>query len=410
MKRIENMLRREIGLDSASVGTSLIERTVRLRMKAHGLAKIEEYHQLLETSRDELEELIEAVVVSETWFYRDREAFIVFANLVRDDWLPQNPAKTLRVLSVPCSTGEEPYSLAMTLLDAGLPRNRFAIDAVDLSARALERAQHAVYGKNSFRGKALEFRGCYFFETKDGYALRREICECVQFHRGNLLEGEFFTNRAGYDFIFCRNLLIYFDRATQSQAFKQLHGLLSPRGVLFVGPAELPLVSGTGFSSANIPMSFACRKAGLREKEQRSKGAKEQIPVSPFPSAPLPTAPVRPPPAPAPAAAHLGLAEELTAARALADAGKLDAAAALCESHLRSRGPSAQVFYLLGLVRDAAGDPVAIDYYRKALYLEPNHYESLLQLALMLEKSGAAEEARTLKRRAQRLQQKRGEM
>jgi chemotaxis protein methyltransferase WspC len=229
MKLIETLLRRHIGLDSASVGSSLIERSIRLRMKSLGLTRTDEYRALIESSRDEWDELVESVVVAETWFFRDREAFVTFAKLVRTEWLPHNPAKILRVLSVPCSTGEEAFSVAMTLIDAGLPRNRFTIDAVDLSARALERARCAVYGKNSFRGKALDFRARHFSETENGYALRREICDCVEFHRGNLLEEKFFADRAAYDFIFCRNLLIYFDRATQSQALKQLHKLLGPR-------------------------------------------------------------------------------------------------------------------------------------------------------------------------------------
>ena len=89
--------------------------------------------------------------------------------------------------------------------------------------------------------------------------------------------------------------------------------------------------------------------------------------------------------------------------RALADAGKLAEAASLCDAHLKSAGPDAQAYYLLGLVSDAAGDPAALDHYRKALYLEPNHYETLLQMALLLEKNGDTTGARAYKRRAERV-------
>ena len=99
---------------------------------------------------------------------------------------------------------------------------------------------------------------------------------------------------------------------------------------------------------------------------------------------------------------------DLETARQLADAGKLTEAAAICESHLQTAGPSAHAYYLLGLVRDADGDATAMDYYRKAIYLEPNHYESLLQMSLLLEKNGDASGARTLKRRAGRVQQQAG--
>jgi chemotaxis protein methyltransferase WspC len=97
---------------------------------------------------------------------------------------------------------------------------------------------------------------------------------------------------------------------------------------------------------------------------------------------------------------------DLAAARQLADAGKLADAAAICQAHLDRQGPSAQAFYLLGLVRDSGGDPQAVDYYRKALYLEPDHYETLLQMSLLLEKNGDRAGARTFKQRAERVQQK----
>jgi chemotaxis protein methyltransferase WspC len=92
----------------------------------------------------------------------------------------------------------------------------------------------------------------------------------------------------------------------------------------------------------------------------------------------------------------------LEKARTLADAGKLKEAVETCENHLRQTGPCAQVFYLLGLLRDAAGDPCAVEFYRKALYLDPNHYETLLQMALLAQKNGDSNQARAFKSRAQR--------
>jgi len=105
-----------------------------------------------------------------------------------------------------------------------------------------------------------------------------------------------------------------------------------------------------------------------------------------------------------PSAAHsvVRAPSDLDAARQLADAGHLKEAATVCQEHLRNQGPSPQAYYLLGLVADASGDPQAIDYYRKALYLEPNHYETLLQMSLLLEKAGDTAGARIFKRRAAR--------
>jgi chemotaxis protein methyltransferase WspC len=414
MHRIDSLLRQEIGLDAASMGPSLIERTVRLRMKSLGIKTIEDYRRRLDEIPAEWEELVEAVVVKETWFFRDRDPFTAFIRLVLDEWLPLRPMSALRVLSVPCSSGEEPYSLAIALLDAGIPKEQFLIDAVDISARALARAKRGIYGKNSFRGKDLVFRDRHFQHTQDGYMLHPHVRNLVQFHRDNLLSDDFLVGRACYDFIFCRNLLIYFDRATQAKALEKIHRILMPQGVLFVGPAELPLVIDNGFTSANVSMAFACRKCDPEavQIDRRATAGKSVRPL-PLPNATLPIAVTRKPASPdsevkqaAMAHATVAPAADLETARRLADAGKLKQAAATCETYLRQRGPSAQAYYLLGLLRDAGGDPAAIDYYRKALYLEPNHHETLLQMALLLQKNGDTAKARAFKRRAQRVQEK----
>lgn len=404
MNRIESLLRHTIGLDVASVGASAIDRTLRLRMKALGFEEVAAYLSHVSATPAEWEELLEAVVVAETWFFRDASPFKAFVQLAQQE-LQLERAQPLRVLSVPCSTGEEPYSLAMALRDAGVARDRYRIEAVDISARALERAQRGQYGKNSFRGKTLEFRDRYFTAHADGFLLRQELRQDVDFSRGNLLEENFFANREPYDFVFCRNLLIYFDRATQRRALQRLNRLLTPSGVLFVGPAELPLVTDNGFTPIGLPMSFGCRKStsrlktGGERKTPRPVGLQSRRPVAPA-SAPAAPQPAAPSSASSPARQF---SASLLQARSLADAGELENAAALCNAHVTAEGPSAEAYYLLGLVSDAAGDAAAMDYYRKALYLEPNHYETLLQVALLLERNGDRSGAQTFKRRAQRL-------
>src|ERR1051325_7410805 len=129
MKRIEGLLRDKMGLDAASIGSGLVDRTVRLRMKSLGVKDVEGYKKLLVSSRAEWNELVEGVVVTETWFFRDCEPFGALVRQVLEEWLPAHPTAPLRLLSLPCSSGEEPYSLAMALLDAGVPNGRFQIDA-----------------------------------------------------------------------------------------------------------------------------------------------------------------------------------------------------------------------------------------------------------------------------------------
>lgn len=402
MQHIEALLRKGIGLDAASIGSSLIERTVRLRMKLHGLKSTTDYRQMLHDSPEEFNELIEAVVVTETWFFRDREPFNAFTAIAVGEWLPKHTEEPMRILSVPCSSGEEPYSLAMCLLDAGVPQECFQIDAVDISQNALARATRAIYGKNSFRGLDISFRDRHFAEVKEGYALNAIVRQQVNFQRDNVLDDGFLANSVAYDFIFCRNLLIYFDRATQVLALAKLHRLLAPDGMLFVGPAELPLVAESGFTSANLPHAFACRKASGTTTPAQPRPRKKQRPlISPKPVAP-PNSSNGFTPAPTTASRGVHHAASLRLARRLADSGQLEEAAALCQAHLTQHQDCAEAYYLLGLVKDATDHPDAMELYRKALYLDPNHYETLVHAALWLEKNGDATTAQTFKRRAER--------
>ena len=123
----------------------------------------------------ELQALIEAVVVPETWFFRDREAFSTLARLVQEASPTAHADGVRRILSLPSSTGEEPYSIAMALFDAGVPADRFSIDAIDISAHAIAVARRATYGKNSFRGHDLGFRARYFDATATGHRLADRV-------------------------------------------------------------------------------------------------------------------------------------------------------------------------------------------------------------------------------------------
>ncbi len=413
MNQIENLLRHTMGLDVATVGPSLIERAVRLRMRSRELTKKDDYLKLLQASPAEWDALVESVVITETWFYRDRDTFQALVRLVFDEWLPTHPTGKLRLLSLPCSSGEEPYSMAMALMDAGLPPTQFQIDAMDISSRALAFAERAVYGKNSFRGHDLDFRARYFQPVAEGHSLNSSVRTLVKFQKGNLHDDQCMIGLDAYDFIFCRNLLIYFDGQAQKKVLLKLRRSLAPSGVLFLGPAELPLALDNGFVSANCPSSFACRLAGSAGKSSAriprpGKSAMEQsLPLpSTSPCAPRAAIPKLPSNLIFPSAPAQPLAD-LNRARQLADEGRLAEAAEICETHIREQGVSAQAFYLLGLVRNAAGaDSQAGEFYRKALYLEPDHYETLMQWASLSKKNGNGTHARILQERAERLKRR----
>jgi chemotaxis protein methyltransferase WspC len=399
----ELLLKNTMGLDAASIGSATVKRAVSVRMDALGLKQADDYWEQLRDSRREVQELIEAVVVPETWFFRDPGAFTALVRLVHREWRPATSSSPLRLLSVPCSTGEEPYSIAMSLVEAGFSPEQFRVSAADISARALAQAVRGVYGLNSFRGKDLGFRDRYFRPAGNQYAIADWVRSLVTFQQTNLLSPGSAGRQEEFDVIFCRNLLIYFDRPTQMQAMNTLARILAPGGLLFVGPAEAFLASRSGFTSADQSMSFAFREAGNHQLRREPVIAEPARPVmksfkpclSSTHGPSSTTNPTMPsPPAP-----------DLETARRWADAGQLEEAAAWCETDLRQNGPTAGAYYLFGLVRDAMGDREgAAAFYRKTIYLDPEHVEGLVHLALMIEIQGEPEAAGRLRERASRVE------
>lgn len=412
----EELLKRTMGLDAVSIGAPAIERTVQQRLAACGLPDSAAYLERVLASPGELQELIEAVIVPETWFFRDREAFAALAGPAVQEWQRAHPAGVFRVLSLPCSTGEEPYSAAMALFEAGLPADRFRVDAFDISLRSLAAARRAVFGRNSFRGGDLSFRDRHFTPVPGGWQLNDAVRAQVEFRHGNALEATLPAGTPAYDAIFCRNLLIYFDRTTQDRAIANLARLLSPDGWLLVGPSETGLLMSHAFASAKIPLAFAFRPAATTPRPEAAfspPSAPRHVPPVPRVFAPARELPFSSvtlrtlvPAAVAPAPTHSGL----TAAMQLANQGRLVEAARECEAHLRAHGPSAQAFYVMGLVRDASGNHAdAAGFYRKALYLDPAHHETLVQLAVLLEGQGDKAGAKVMGERARRLEAKTAE-
>lgn len=408
-QRFVDFLKTQIGLEVGSVGISVIERAVRQRIASVCAIDADAYWQVLQHSAQERQALIEAVIVPETSFFRYPESFALLAQLAGQRLLSLAGSRTLRILSLPCATGEEPYTIVMALFDAGVGAAQFQVDALDVSPRLIERAQQARYGNHSFRGAQLGYRDRYFSAVEDGYALDERVRQQVRFQCGNLLDPALLANQPPYDLVLCRNLLIYFDQATQEAVLAGFKRLTRQDGVIFVGPAEANLASRLGLQTLGIAQAFAFRYPA-------ASAAVERAPRTPQLKA------LRPPPArsgdgraraavkhaPRPAAARLtptpsaedGSAQ-LQAIASLANQGHITEAQQACERLLTAQGPSAEAFYWLGLLSDASGQPAqAQGFYRKALYLQPQHSEALSHLAALLAAQGDLAAAGRLRVRA----------
>jgi chemotaxis protein methyltransferase WspC len=421
LQEIEARLNRVIGLDVHSLGSSLIALAVRTRMKKRGIVPLADYAALLGESGAEWQELVEEIVVPETWFFRDRQPFLALADWALQEWLPANPYDALRILSSPCSTGEEPYSIAMALLDAGLAPERFSVEAIDISDVALKKARRGVYNRNSFRGQVHDYRDKYFTKTPEGWKIDESVKTQVRFRQINVFDPGFARKESLFDVIFCRNMMIYFDDPSRSRLMEQLGQMLSPEGRLFLGHAEGGIARGFGFEPLPLSLAFAFRKTRVSPAEpQAAKSPRKPFPAVPAkPLRPIRIAPAATPPTPRakakppgkePATVELSpvtLDAFLAQARQLADTGCLDAARAQCEAALKTHGPSANAYCLLGVLCDAAGKPAEAEgFYRKTVYLEPDHYEALSHLALLADQNGNSQAARQLQQRAKRSQSK----
>jgi chemotaxis protein methyltransferase WspC len=408
------LLRHTMGLSSEAIGAETIARAVRQRMAQCGASDVQTYLARIQTSEQELHALIDEVVIPETWFFRDQIPFAYLGRHIIAERFPSHQHGVRRVLSLACSTGEEPYSIAMALLDTGIAPQHFRIDAVDISRKALHWARDAVYGGHSFRGDDLVFRERYFERSHEGYRICERVRDMVTFMHGNVLDADLLADQEPYDAIFCRNMLIYFDEAARSRAMKLLDRLLAPEGLLFVGYAEMGLFLASGYVPVRYPRAFAYRKAGARHERPhppqnlspappRTRDDSRQQPVSPH----VLQRPANPT-APGAVSGQLSSpgdaqAPALAAARRLADQGELEAATTLCEAFMRAHGPSAEAFVLLGLIRQAAGNAAQAEHcFGRAVYLQPDHYEALIHLALMLEHRGETAMATVVRQRAQR--------
>jgi chemotaxis protein methyltransferase WspC len=401
---VEKKFADTLGISTAAYGCKTVERMISQAVKRTGAADAETYIERLSGSFDEMEHCLEDLVVPETWFFRDREPFVLLRQHLCGSWFPSHPGRTARILSLPCSSGEEPYSIAITLLDAGILPGRFHLDAADISRRALDAAKAADYGKGSFRQELTPSQEAHFIHTRRGRRLNDAVVKCVRFHRANIIDPSLFAGSESYDVIFCRNILIYLTDEARRKALANIDRLLAADGLLFTGHAEVGIFQQQGYTAVRHPRAFACRRAGKSDGERPAR------------STVLHTVSLTPP---VPTGERFEICPQQTQetqttpqtsesgalpadALALADQGRFDEAETLCLRYLRENPPHADVYCLLGLICETARrTEAAEEHYLKALDLAPDHYETLIHLSLLYRQRGDGRRASDYRRRAE---------
>lgn len=232
-----------------------IDRRVADRMTVTGSSSFADYYGLLRDNESEAQELINSFTVNETYFYREEHQLRCLSRSL----LPQvvrnrRPGDLVRILSMPCSTGEEPYSIALWLLENWAMVDVYNIEIIgsDIDTDAIAAALEGRYGVRSLARLPPELVDSYFEdEVRGERVLIKDIRESVRFTRSNLIDRSSVAALGQFDIIFCRNLLIYFDESSREAAADNLHEALRPDGFLCLGHTE---------SMSRISGKFATRR------------------------------------------------------------------------------------------------------------------------------------------------------
>jgi chemotaxis protein methyltransferase CheR len=338
---------------------------------------------LLEKTPDALEELVSELTVTESYFFRAPEQF----DFLRREVLPEilrrcPPDHRLRLLSIACAAGEEPYSLAILLEEEGLGQ-RSTIIGADISRPSLARAAQARYGSWSLRGTDEAFRSRYFRRSGSRFQLVPRLRERVELTWLNLAE-DFHPSHAtgiiGFDVIFCRNALIYFDARAIARVAARLFAALADGGWLFTGAFDPPIARHAPFEAISTPAGIVYRRT--------AHAASPTAEATTVPSPPVRREPASAPPPPI---------DDRGAARirTLADAGRLTEAIEAAAEEARRHPASSELHFLRAvLLAETGRDREAADGFRRALYLDGQLAAAALALGFSLRRLGDAAGAR----------------
>jgi chemotaxis protein methyltransferase CheR len=259
LARVCDLLYRHTGILVPGARRPFIERRVLERMRATGARAVPDYLARLRADGDgEVQHFVNAFTVNETYFFREEHQLrCLTASLLGAVTAGRSPGDPIRIWSMPCATGEEPYSLAIWLLEHWPEVDAWEIEIVgsDIDTRALAAARAGRYGARSLGRLPPELVSRYFApEAAAGgraWRILPDLRASVRFGRRNLVDGAGMAEEGRFDVVFCRNVLIYFDDASRRIATANLYASLRPGGFLCLGHTE---------SMARIPSRFLTRR------------------------------------------------------------------------------------------------------------------------------------------------------
>ncbi|MEM9192468.1 MAG: protein-glutamate O-methyltransferase CheR [Myxococcota bacterium] len=267
---LRDMIRKFCGISFADDARLVIGRRLRDRLKAHGHESFSEYYHYLRyhpNALSEMERAVELLTTNETYFFREDYQLRAF----RQELLPKlkeqavaRGDKRITIWSAGCSSGEEPYTLAILVAHSRLFEGwDVRIFGNDISRRVLQTARRAVYGPSSFRAMPPEYLR-YFDETSEGRQVKSKIRAMCHFGHLNLLDRGRSAIVGRVDAVFCRNVLIYFGTEARQRVIEAFYERLHPGGYLLLGHSESLLNLSTAFELVHVTGDLVYRKPELR--------------------------------------------------------------------------------------------------------------------------------------------------
>ena len=225
-----------------------------------GFSSYLDYYYLLKydpAARVEWQNVMNALSVQETYLWREIDQVRALVQTLVPQWHARNANSTLRIWSAACATGEEPLTIAIALNEAGwFERASIEIVATDASSKAIDRATRGVYRERAFRNLPAPLRDRYFERDGSDWRVRSSIHSRIKWGLANLMEEDQISHLADADFIFCRNVFIYFSESAISRVVRSFSRFIRPPGYLFVGAAESLIRLTTDFTLTEIDDAF----------------------------------------------------------------------------------------------------------------------------------------------------------
>ncbi len=235
---------RKTGIIFAENKRYFVERRIQERMDSTQCSSFREYFAMVrfENAGQEMQRLVNAMTVNETYFFREDYQFDTLVSGILPELAgKKRPGDTIRIWSLPCSTGEEPYSIAIYILEGWDRADDFNIEifASDIDSRVLREAREGIYGERALSRIPPEIRKKYFSSVSGvSFQISAELRESIDFSAVNVVDVAQMRNYSNIDIIFCRNLLIYFDDLARRQAMETMYECLAPGGFICLGHSE----------------------------------------------------------------------------------------------------------------------------------------------------------------------------